>query len=226
MTGPEVPGRVVYELEFGILVYPPRLGPGEGMPTKRPPRWRAVWYEEGQRRQCESMSEEKLAARLEKVKERLAADAPHLRRSGADLIAHYLNPDRLPPGRQWSRKHAHTQRRLCDRFAVPVIAMITCQDIQMRHAQKIVSAAPTAGEGVRVARMISALVGAGIDGGYLTNPRLAKAHWQAGDRQLPAPRVSVAGESALWVDPAEIPADDDIARLGRALAARTARRSG
>jgi integrase len=44
-------------------------------------------------------------------------------------------------------------------------------------------------------------------------------HWQAGDRPLPAPRVSVAGESALWVDPAEIPADDDIGRLGRALAA-------
>ena len=36
---------------------------------------------------------------------------------------------------------------------------------------------------------------------------------------MPAPRVTVAGESALWVDPAEIPADDDIGKLGRALAA-------
>ena len=44
-------------------------------------------------------------------------------------------------------------------------------------------------------------------------------HWQAGDRALPALQVSVAGESALWVDPAEIPADDDIAKLGLALAA-------
>jgi integrase len=44
-------------------------------------------------------------------------------------------------------------------------------------------------------------------------------HWQAGDRPLPAPRVSVAGESALWIDPAEIPADDDIGKLGRVLAA-------
>jgi integrase len=51
------------------------------------------------------------------------------------------------------------------------------------------------------------------------NPRLVKVHWQAGDRPLPAPRVTVAGESALWVDPAEIPADDDIARLAQALAA-------
>jgi len=67
--------------------------------------------------------------------------------------------------------------------------------------------------------MISALVTAGIEGGYLTSPRLAMVHWQAGDRPLPAPRVTVSGESALWVDPAEIPADADIGKLGQALAA-------
>ncbi|MGO9782031.1 MAG: hypothetical protein ACLPQY_20045, partial [Streptosporangiaceae bacterium] len=51
------------------------------------------------------------------------------------------------------------------------------------------------------------------------NPRLAKVHWQVGQRPLPAPQVSVAGESALFVDPAEIPADPDIDKRGRALAA-------
>jgi integrase len=66
--------------------------------------------------------------------------------------------------------------------------------------------------------MISALVSAGLEGGYMANPRLAKVHWQAGDRPLPAARVSVAGESALWVDPAEIPAGSDIGKLGGALA--------
>jgi len=65
---------------------------------------------------------------------------------------------------------------------------------------------------------LSALVAAGIEGGYLTNPRLAMVHWQAGDRPLPAQRVTVAGESALWVDPAEIPSDSDIGKLRRALA--------
>jgi integrase len=44
-------------------------------------------------------------------------------------------------------------------------------------------------------------------------------HWQAGERALPGPAVSVAGESSQWVDPAEIPSDGDIARLGLALAA-------
>jgi integrase len=67
--------------------------------------------------------------------------------------------------------------------------------------------------------MISALVTADMEGGYLASSRLAKVHWQAGGRTLPPPRASVAGESALWVDPAEVPADADVAGLGRALAA-------
>ena len=203
-------GGEVIELEHGITVYPAREEPG---------RWRAVWYEDGQRQQCEAASEEKLSARLEKVTERLAVGAPDMKRPGADLIAHYLDPDRLPVAERWSRKHAHTQRRLCERFAVPVIGAVTCQDITAGHMQKIVNAAPTAGEGDRVHRMISALVSVGLDGGYLASPRLAKVHWQPGDRQLPAVRVSTAGESALWVDPAEIPAGGDIGKLGRALAA-------
>jgi integrase len=67
--------------------------------------------------------------------------------------------------------------------------------------------------------MISALVAVGITGGYLVSRRLRQVHWQAGERLLPALQVSVAGESALFVDPGEIPADADVARLGQALAA-------
>ena len=204
------PGRPVIELEFGITVYPARVEHG---------RWRAVWYEEGERRHCEAVTEDRLAGRLEMVTERLRADAPNMKRSGADLIAHYLYPDRLPVKDRWSRKHAHTQRRLCQRFAAPVIEAVACQDIKAEHMQRIVNAAPTAGEGARVQGMISALVTVGIDAGYVVNPRLAKVHWQAGDRALPAPTVSIAGETVLWVDPAEIPSDQDVARLGRALSA-------
>jgi hypothetical protein len=60
-------GGEVFEWEHGIPVYPARSEGG---------RWRAVWYEAGQREQCEAPSEEKLAAKLEKVTERLQADAP------------------------------------------------------------------------------------------------------------------------------------------------------
>ena len=203
-------GGEVVELGYGITVYPDREEKG---------RWRAVWYEDGKRQQCEAGTEQKLAAKLEKVTERLEADAPNMKLPGAALIRHYLDPDRLPAGERWSRKHADTQRRLCERFAAPVIDAVTCQDIKTGHTQKIVNAAPTPGEGNRVHRMISALVSAGLESGYLANPRLAKVHWQAGDRELPAPQVTVAGESALWVGPAEIPAGSDIGKLGRALAA-------
>jgi Phage integrase family len=201
--------RVVVETEFGILVYPPEEA---GEP------WRAVFTENGRRRFRQGATEAKLAAKLAKVTERLRAGAPDMERPGADLIAHYLDPDRLPVSERWSRRHADTQRRLCQRFAAPVIAAVTCQDITVDHMQQIVNAAPTAGEGDRLHRCLSALVTAGLKAGYLTSPRLREVHWQAADRPVPEPQASTSGESALWVDPAEIPAATDVAKLGQALA--------
>src|ERR1700733_7255133 len=94
--------RVVLEVGYGITVYPP-VEEGE--------RWRAVWYEDGQRRPAEAVREDKLAAKLEKVRERLASGAEHLQRPGADLIAWYLSPDRRHRGgKPWSRRHADPQR--------------------------------------------------------------------------------------------------------------------
>jgi hypothetical protein len=181
-------GGEVIELECGITVYPARSEGG---------RWRAVWDEDGERQQCEAATEEKLGPKLEKVAERLRADAPNMRRPGADLIAHYLNPDRLPVQDRWSRRHADTQRRLCERFAAPVIASVTCQDIKTEHTQRIVNAAPTAGEGDRVHRMISALVTAGIDGGYLANPRLADGQLRRLHRPAPGSDLPLAQGKAL-----------------------------
>jgi hypothetical protein len=93
--------RVVVEVAGGITVYPARQA-GD--------RCRASWHEGGRRRQCESVTESGLAAKLVKVSERLAADAPHTERPGADMIAWYLSPGRHPADRPWSRKHADTQR--------------------------------------------------------------------------------------------------------------------
>ena len=129
-------GGEVIEFENGITVYPARSSEG---------RWRAVWHENGERQQCEAVSEEKLAAKLAKVAERLTADAPNMLRPGADLIAWYLSPDRHQPAKRWSAKHADTQRRLCERFAAPVLATITCQDIRQADMQNVVNAAPTEG---------------------------------------------------------------------------------
>jgi hypothetical protein len=156
-----------------------------------------VFTENGRRRFRQAATKAELAVKLEPVLKRLAAGAVNTERTGADLIGHYLDPDRLPVDRRWSRKHAHTQARLCERFAAPVIADLACQDITAAHMQQVASNAPTPGEGTRTAGMISALVSAGIDAGYLTNPRLARVHWQAAGRPLPPTRTTVAGESAL-----------------------------
>jgi integrase len=85
--------------------------------------------------------------------------------------------------------------------------------------QDIVNAASTPGEGARIAGLLSALCIAGRKAGYLTNPYLAEVHWQAQGRDLPGAKTRVAGESNLWVDPPEIPSSDDVAGLGKALAA-------
>jgi hypothetical protein len=91
----------VIELECGIAVYPARGERG---------RWRAVWYENGERQQCEGASEGKLAAKLEKVTERLRADAPYMARPGYldrdTLIA--LWPELYPPRgvrQAWEEHH-------------------------------------------------------------------------------------------------------------------------
>ena len=95
------------ELDFGITVYPPQPEPEGTGGKKRSARWRAVCYEDGERQQCESVSEEKLAAELEKVKERLEADAPGMKQPGADnplagptsAIGQVIPPPRIQPQR-------------------------------------------------------------------------------------------------------------------------------
>ena len=61
--------RSVIELEFGILVYPPEA---DGEP------WRTTFTEHGQRKYRQGATEAKLAAKLEKVAERLRADAVNM----------------------------------------------------------------------------------------------------------------------------------------------------
>ncbi len=158
-----------------------------------------------------------MVSKVEKVKERLASGAERLGLPGAALIAHSLSPDRHPAGQQWSRKHADTQRRLCERFVAPVLAAVTCQDISESDMQQIVNSAPTKGEGDRLRRCMRAMVNAGIRRGYLVNSTLWDVPWQPEGRPVPDEEAKVQGESAAWVDPAEIPSHGDVAKLAYAL---------
>src|SRR5260221_994613 len=60
-------GRVVVEVAGGITVYPARH-PGDW--------WRAVGYEDGTRRQCQSATEAGPATRINKITDPRAAHAP------------------------------------------------------------------------------------------------------------------------------------------------------
>jgi len=80
-------GGEVIELECGITVYPAR---SLGCPVA------GGLARGGERQQWEAPTQEKLFAKLEKVQIRLEADAPNMRKPGAALMAHYLDPDRLP----------------------------------------------------------------------------------------------------------------------------------
>ena len=166
------------------------------------------WYENGRRRFRQAMTEAKLAAKLAKVTERLRAEAPDMERPGADLIAHYLDPDRLPVGRAvvaQARRHpaqaVRAVRRPGHRARSPARTSppVTCSRSSTPRRPP--------GRATGCTGACRPWSRAGIEGGYLTNPRLREVHWQAGDRPLPEPQVSIAGESALWVDPAEIPAE-------------------
>jgi hypothetical protein len=73
----------VIELDLGITVYPPRQDGG---------RWQAVWYEDGERQQCKSVSEDKLAGKLEKAEARHGRGEHDQARRGPDRLVPQPGP--------------------------------------------------------------------------------------------------------------------------------------
>lgn len=200
---------VIRTLE-GITVYTP-IRPGAP--------WRAVWYEsDGSRRACRAVDEDAMEGKLEPVRRRLAGLPPISRASnaaGAELVAHYLSADRLPPDRQWSSSYRAAQERRCKKV-LEVIGDLPCQRIEVWHMQQIVNSASTANVGRHMQDLISGLVKAGIAAGYVDDPRLAMVHWQAGGRPRPEPQARQAGQSLNFVDPVGLPSHRDVAALASA----------
>jgi hypothetical protein len=177
-------------------------------------RWRAVWDGNDRRRQCESVTEDGPAGAGYRAADRGRAE------SGAAGVG----PGRvLPvPGPAPGERAVVAQARPYPAAAVRAVRRagdrgVACQDIKVAHMQEIVSAPATPGEGDRVRGVTSALVAAGIAGGYLLSPRLREVHWQAAGRPLPAPRVTAAGGRGC--SSAEMPSGADVACLGQALGA-------
>ena len=123
MSGVRSDSGILKTLE-GITVYPPAR-PGNP--------WRAVWYDlDGRRKYRQAADEDALAHKLDPVKRRLAG-LPDLHRfqtaSGADLVAHYLSPDRMPAGKPWSGSYRADQERLAHK-ALAVIGSMPCPNLE------------------------------------------------------------------------------------------------
>ena len=214
MSGTQQPGRDVLETPEGIVIYPPLPGDDSGA-------WRAYWYEpDGRRRFCRAASEEAMAKKLEPVKVRLRFESALTEEPGSALVAYYLSAGRHPAGKQWSPSHLSKQRSYCEKYILPVIGHVRCDKIRVAHMQQAVNLPNTPDGGRRVAKTIGSMVRLGIQAGYLTNPRLAKVHWQTGECEVAQSSTvaPIAGQSSAFISPDQIPGHSSIATLASAMA--------
>ena len=94
---------------------------------------------------------------------------------------------------------------------------MTCPELRRTDIQRVVDSAPTAGEGVRVRRVLGTALRWGHRHGYLvTAPErlIGDVHW-AGQREIQAHEQ---GTDPLWVPPDEIPSHTDVAALYKVMA--------
>lgn len=206
MTEQAVVPEVLVTAE-GITIYPPL--------TASTP-WRACWIDpDGKRRWCRAVSEPALAIKLEPVKARLIFDAHRTKAKFSELIAHYLDPGRLPADKPWAPNYRADVRRYCG-YILATIGDVPCEKIKVRHFQDAVNAATTAATGKRRAVTVKALVSVGLADGFLTNPRLGAVHWQANGREVAPPKPKRAGEASDYIDPKSLPSHAEVSRLASA----------
>ncbi len=88
--------------------------------------------------------------------------------TGADLVAHYLDPNRRPPrGHPWSERHRDEQVRYCTRYVTPEIGLIACRHLTRNDFQRVLGQAPTASVAQHLRRCLTGIVNAGLDEGLL-----------------------------------------------------------
>jgi len=141
------------------------------------------------------------------------------RATGADLVAHYLDPARRPPRVEcWSERHRDEQIRYCERYVLPVIGSVACRRQTRVDFQAILDAAPTPSVAQHLRRCLSSLVNAGLEEGHLLARQdvLRGVRWRSTQSEARAEPVGRA------VTEAEIPTTAAV----NALATATAEHSG
>ena len=203
--------REVLEFDFGVRVYPPT---GDGG------YWRIRWEERHRGRDTTARDRAAAITKASEIVERLARSAPTAlaRARGADLVAHYLDPQRRPARvKSWSVRHRDEQVRYCNDYVLPVIAEVPCRELSRADFQEILDKARTRSVAEHLRACLSALFAAGVEEGHLLDgrdlPRGVRWHGEADADPEPA------DHAVTWE---EIPT----VAAAHALALRTAERTG
>lgn len=157
-------------------------------------------------------AEAKAAEVVERLSRGRATDLG--RATGAELVGHYLDPRRRPPRVEaWSERHRDEQARYCKLYVDPVIGEIPCRRLTRRHFQRILDTAPTAWVAAHLRRVLTSLVAAALEEGYLL-PRqdvlsgvrwaapAGRRPWRRRDGPSPRPRSPPPPPCTPWPEPA------------------------
>lgn len=202
--------RAALEFEGGVRAYPP---------AREGDYWRVRWEEAGRRRDTTARSRPEAIAKAAELVERLGRGSltDLARASGAELVAHYLDPARRPArGHAWSQRHRDEQVRYTTLYVVPVIGGVACRALTRLHFQAILDSASTASVAAHLRRCLTSLVAAGLEEGHL----LPRRDVLRGVRWRPGVEVAVE-ETGRAVTVAEIPTAVAVHELARAAAAQS-----
>lgn len=202
------PSRVLTVEDYPMIrAYPPGGKSGRGASQY----WQVVWTENDTRRSTRAgKTEADATAKVEAIVARLDAEAYKSHLSVENLMTAWLDPER-PRRAAWSLKYTDGCEYVSRRFIATAIGAVRCADLRREDVQRAVAAAPTAGEGARVKRVLSAAVHWGYLHGYLTLAPakiLGDVYWGAGGKE-----VREQGVDILAVPAASIPTAEGVSAL-------------
>lgn len=175
--------REVLEFDYGVRICPP---------TRPDGYWRVRWDEAHRHRDTTARTRTDGIGKASEIVERLGRgmSTDLAKATGADLVAHYLDPERRPPRvDRWSDRHRDEQARYCDRYVLPVIADVPCRRLTRDDFKTILARASTASVAQHVRRCLTGLVAAGLEEGHLLARQdvLRGVRWNGADQPASGP---------------------------------------
>lgn len=210
---PAVDANGALQAKMRVAGYPVRIYP----PTGGKPYHQIAYELEGKRFVTSGGKTLKSAlVKVGKIQERLDSKATRSTVPVSTLLDEWLHPSDEP--HSWSLKYTRSNEWLVRTYVRPSIGSVICQDLRREDVVKAVKAAPTAGEGQRLKRLLSSALRWGDAYGYLTtspDKLLHRVVWSKGGSRGPA-KVREQGRDELGVHRGSIPTHEAVASLAKA----------